>query len=179
MEFPEQKAPRTRRITVLAYGEGDGEKIFIRHLVKNYRRRHVAVASSSAGGGGPDYILQRAIDFRGSDIRDHQFVMLDTDKPWSDEMKELAQSAGFDLIGNHPCLEAFFLEILNVEIPKDAGSGRCKTLFLDQCRGGKFNEDECDRLFTKAVLKSARGRVLKLDNIIRILEGEPSAETEI
>lgn len=87
-------------------------------------------------------------------------------------MKKLAAETDFKLIGNHPCLEAFFLEILDIAIPENAGTGKCKALFLAQCRDGKFNEDECDRLFTKAVLNSAKERVLKLDNLIKMMEGE-------
>lgn len=173
MSTPEQKQLRPRKITVLAFGEGDDEKVFLRYIVANYcRRDKVAVASASAGGGGPTYILEKAMSFRRGEKRDFEFILLDTDKVWPEEMVELAREQGIELIGNTPCLESLLLEILNIPIPDNIGSGRCKQLFEEQCLSGNFNEEECQRLFPKPILNLARQRIQKLDTIIKKIEGE-------
>lgn len=165
---------RPRKITVLAYGEGEAEKIFLRYLVSCYCRRYkVSVATSSAGGGDPTSILDSAIRFRRGVKRDFEFILLDTDKPWSDEMKRRAREEGIKLIGSHPCLEAFFLKILeSPDLLQGVGSGRCKASFKKLCESNNFNDEVCAKLFPKSLLKSARQRLSKLDEIIKIIEGE-------
>ena len=165
---------RKRKITVLAYGEGEDEKIFLRYLVASYcRRDKVTVATASAGGGDPGYILNRAIRYRRSVKRDFEFILLDTDKEWTEEMKSQAKEEGIELIGNHPCLEAFFLEILeSTESWQGVGSGKCKEFFEKLCTSGNFNEDECVKIFPKSMLNSAREKHPKLDRIIKMIEGE-------
>ena|SRR3989344_5874276 len=165
---------RKRKITVLAYGEGEDEKIFLRYLVASYcRRDKVTVATASAGGGDPTYILNKAIRYRRGIKRDFEFILLDTDKEWTEKMKLQAKEESIELIGNHPCLEAFFLEILeSTETYKEVGSGRCKEFFEKLCVGGNFNEDECIKLFPKSLLNDARQKNSKLDKIIKMIEGE-------
>ena len=180
MDEEAQKTPRIRKITVLAYGEGEDEKIFLRHLVSGYcRRDRISVQTGSAGGGDPTSILNNAIRSRRGEKRDFEFILLDTDKPWSDEMVNLAKEQGIELIGNSPCLEAFFLEILNSEEErKSAGSRKCKEIFeKNYCRENNFNEDECARLFPKSLLNEARQRNEKLDMIIRVMEGTYTKQT--
>ena len=174
----ELKPKKVQKKTVLAFGEGEDEKIFLRHLDKSYcRRDKVTVSSSSAGGGSPMNVVQKAVQYRRGIKRDSEFVVLDTDIPWSKEMKEYSEVEGLELIGNAPCLEAFFLDILESELPwKNSSTKKCKEYFAQHCKNGYFDEDECIRLFPKALLNSARGRVAALDRMIKIIEqgfGDP------
>jgi hypothetical protein len=172
---------RQRKILVMAYGEGQTERIFIRHLDSSYRRSHVAVKSSSAGGGGLEHMLHAAIRFRNSDKGDwaYQFILLDTDVVWSNEVQDRAKEENIILIGNGPCFEFFLLDILGfADQIQGLSSTRCKKLFEQQCRGRDFTHDECERLFTKAVLNEARQRIKKLDSILRIFEGERGVDLE-
>ena len=163
---------KLQKKTVLAFGEGEDEKIFLRHLDKCYcRKDKVTVASSSAGGGGPLNVVQKAVQYRRGIRRDSEFVVLDTDIPWSNEMKEYAAEEKLELIGNEPCLEAFFLNILESEHPwRGATTAKCKEYFAKHCKGGYFDEDECVRIFPKALLNSARERVPTLNRIIELIE---------
>jgi hypothetical protein len=167
---------RDLKISVLAYGEGEDEKIFLRHLVQLYcMTRLINVTTATAqGAGDPVEIVHKSIRFRGVEKRDCHFILLDEDKVWSDEMRALAEVESIELVGNKPCLEALFLEILNIPIPVDIGSGKCKKLFESQCITHNFNEEECERLFTKSILNKARERIPKLNRIINILQnGSP------
>lgn len=176
MDNPSTPALRPIKTTVLAYGEGEDEKIFLRHLVWLYcRRDKVSVSTSSAGGGDPTHMLHGAIRFRRGEKRDLEFILLDTDVPWPQEMKDLAEKEGFKLIGNEPCLEAFFLDILESPKPwQGAGTGRCKEFFEEHCLERNFNEDECVRLFPKSLLNTARRRNNTLDMLIKMIEGSLS-----
>lgn len=160
--------------TVLAFGEGNDERIFLRYLNKSYcRRDKVSVSVSSGDGGDPTNILNRAIRYRAGLKRDFEFILLDTDKVWPEEMKKLATDEEIKLYGNTPCFEALFLDILESSSSwKGALSGRCKKLFEEEyCERRNFSEDECEKLFPKAVLNSARLRIPSLDEIIKIMEG--------
>lgn len=163
---------KLQKKTVLAFGEGEDEKIFLRHLDKCYcRKDKVTVASSSAGGGGPLNVVKKAVQYRRGIKRDSEFVVLDTDIPWPDEMKEYAKVEELELIGNEPCLEAFFLDILASEYPwKGSTTAKCKDYFAKHCKDGYFDEDECARIFTKGILNSARNRVPALDRMIKLIE---------
>ena len=100
---------RPRKQTVLAYGEGEDEKIFLRHLVSSYcRTSKVSVQTGSAGGGDPESILSKAIKARRGEKRDIEFILLDTIPAWPPAMIQTAADEGIKLIGNTPCLESFF-----------------------------------------------------------------------
>lgn len=163
---------RQKKVTVLAFGEGEDERIFLRHLSSSYcRKDKVTVASSSAGGGDPLYIVERAIRYAGSEKRNFQFILLDTDKVWTEEMIQLAEKAEMELLGSEPCLEAFFLDILRIDAGTASGAGRFKDIFEQQSPVGNFNEEKCRSLFTKAVLNEARKRISLLNHIIEVMEG--------
>lgn len=164
---------RPRKITILAFGEGEGEKIFLRHLVALYRRKGlVHVATSCAGGGTLRSIFNQMKQFRRGEKRDHEFIFLDKDLGWDDETIQSAYEEEVELVGNDPCLEAFFLEILDEPIPHGSGSGKHKDRFRALCRERDFNEEECERLFPKSVLNAARKRIPKLDTMIKRIEGD-------
>lgn len=173
MEEISEHVRRPKKTTVLAFGEGEDEKIFLRRLVAHYcRRDKVTVATGYAGGGSPSYIFSRALLYRNGEKRDFEFVLLDTDKAWPDEMIAQAQLMEIELIGSDPCLESFFLEILESEEKcTGLGSRRCKEIFEKNFSRGNFTEEECERLFTKAVLNEARLRIPVLDKLIRRIEG--------
>lgn len=117
------------------------------------------------------YIVQRAVQYRRGVKRDSEFVVLDTDIPWPDEMKQYADEQGLELIGNEPCVEAFFLDILESPHPwKGATTAKCKDFFAKHCTGGYFDEDECIKIFPKTLLNSARVRVPALDRMIKLIE---------
>lgn len=170
----EEVKKRPRKLTVLAYGEGEDEKIFLRHLVSCYCRKHeVSVQTGSAGGGDLESILIKAIRARRGEKREIEFIVLDTIPQWPAEAIQKAEEEGINLMGNTPCLESFFLEILGSKYTCDKlGAGSCKNLFEENyCSGHNFDEDNCATIFPKALLNEARTRVPNLDYIIKTMEG--------
>lgn len=160
---------RSRKITVLAFGEGEREKIFLRHISACYRRTNmVTVIVSSAGGGSPQYILDQAIRYRNGQKRDVEFILLDTKPDWPIEMIDIAKVEDIKLLGSAPCVESFLLEILELKSPDT----KYKDYFESLCLNQKFDEDECRRLFPKAVLNSAREKIPMLNEIISMIESE-------
>lgn len=171
---------RQPRITVLAYGEGEDERIFLRHLVDCYCRRHlVSVQTGSAGGGSPISIFGKALQARRGEIRDVEFILLDTDKEWPVEMIEGAEKENIRLIGNSPSLEALFFQILDPDFDTSTITATtCKKEFEKRyCEGNNFDEDNCTLLFAKAVLNDARTRIPNLDYIINSMEGNDVRHT--
>lgn len=165
---------RQLRITVLAYGEGEDEKIFLRHLVDCYCRKHlVSVQTGSAGGGSPISIFGKAKQARRGEIRDIEYILLDTDKVWPVEMIEEAKKESIKLIGCSPSLEALFFKILDQNLDTSNMTATiCKKEFEKRyCEENNFNEDNCSLLFTKAILNEARKRIPELNYIIYSMEG--------
>ncbi len=168
----EEPRLRQKKLTVLAYGEGEDEKIFLRHLKALYCRSNlVSVQTGSAGGGDLDVVLVKSINARRGEKRDIEFILLDTIPAWSEASISKAQEEGIRLIGNAPCLEALFLTILGTTgACEGIGAGRCKSSFEEHCPGGNFNEDNCALIFTKAVLNEARKSIPQLNYMIRLME---------
>lgn len=165
---------RQTKLTVLAYGEGEDEKIFLRQLVASYCRKNlVSVQTGSGGGGSPESVFAKAVQARRGEKRDIEYILLDTDKPWSPEMVKRAEEESIELIGNSPCLEVLFLEILDPDFDVTGlRSGACKTEFERRyCNGNNFSEDICPEIFTKAILNEARARIPRLNRIISSMEG--------
>lgn len=165
---------RQQKITVLAYGEGEDEKIFLRHLEKCYCRSNlVSVRTGSAGGGNPTVIFEKALQARLGEKRDTEFILLDTDIEWPEDVIRRSEEENITLIGNRPCLEALFFEILDPEFDTTKLTATaCKKEFERRfCLGNNFDEDNCVTLFTKAVLNDARTRIESLNFVISSMEG--------
>lgn len=170
---------RESKLTVLAYGEGEDEKIFLRHLTALYCRRHlVSVQTGSGGGGSPQSVLNKAIRARRGEKRDTEYILLDSIPSLMQEVIDKAEEEGVLLLTNTPCLEAFFFEILDPSHDiSTLGSGRCKKEFEKKyCPGNNFNEDVCFQIFPKAVLNDARKRLTLLNYLIKTVEGDSTAE---
>jgi len=165
---------RQKRFTIFAYGEGEDEKIFLRHLHDCYcRTQLISVQTGSAGGGSPKSILAKALAARRSEKRDIEFILLDTIPVWPDEVVQKAIKEEIQLIGNSPCFEALLLDIVDPTFDTSTISSRnCKGAFERlHCSGNNFNEDNCADLFPKTILNEARKRVSVLDYMIGAMEG--------
>lgn len=171
----EARNTRPRKLTVFAYGEGEDEKVFLRHLIALYLRKGlVSVQTGYAAGGDPMSILDRAIRTKAGNRYDLELILLDTIPEWPQQMVERAEQEGIVLIGSSPCIESFFFEILGRPDACDGLSPwKCKALFeKEYCASGNFNEDECGRIFTKAVLNEARENSARLNYLIGVMEGD-------
>jgi hypothetical protein len=174
---PNKKAKRKAKKTILFYGEGSTEEVFLKHLRKNYSRNSgVAVTIKNGQGGTADRIIKRAISCNPAGF-DKKIAWLDNDKSKKEmeKARKLAMDFEILLIENQPCLEAFLLGILNNgKVQQNQSSVFYKKLFEKEyiCKKKRCNSEEYDKIFSKKVFNSARKKVKELDLIIRIMEGE-------
>lgn len=117
-------------IAVFAFGEGETEGAFLKHLRSTYgRNTGIKVRIDNGSGKTPEVVVKQAIKLSTS-FFDRRFVLIDTDVPWTDSVKKLAKSHKIELIGATPCIEGFLLSLL--EPKRDISvlsSQRCKDIF--------------------------------------------------
>jgi len=156
---PNKKKLRYARKTAQIVVEGNTEEAFCRHLKNLFARDcGVSVEVHSARGGAPKEVVASALRRKGFD---KTFLMYDTDveleKGWSSKSK----AAGHVVIASSPCVEGFFLEILEKPVP--ATSMECKRAFSSILG----DTEKCDyhayeKVFPKELLLVSRNPALKL-----------------
>lgn len=173
-----QKRPRKyAKKTIIFYGEGSAEEVFLKHLKKTYARDSgVAVTVKSGQGGAADEIIRKAFRYTLGGF-DKRVVWLDNDKPKAEmeKARTMAKSSGIILIENRPCLEAFLLGILNGgKVSKNKSSGYYKKEFESKhiCKKKRCDIFEYEKIFPKKKLDSARKKVMELDEIVGFMEGK-------
>lgn len=175
---PHKKKRRAASQTLLMYGEGLGEEMFLKYLRGLYARDSgVAVTIRNGKGGNALNIIIDASNAPGG--FDNRIVVLDNDKG-DEEMRKARQEAtsrNIELVENTPCLEAILLAILN-----DGGnySGRqsswCKSEFESKYLDKKKRTEstEYGKIFPKSVLEKQKAKVPELQKLILIMEGKQS-----
>ena len=173
---PYKKKRRSANKTLLMFGEGLSEELFLKHLRALYSRDSgVAVTIRNGKGGTATDIVSNATREPGD--FDRRIVILDNDKD-EQEMQRArteAKQRGIELIENSPCLEAVLLAIL-----EDANSFSSKT--SDWCKN-KFESNyldkhkrteikEYEKIFPKSLLDERRGDVTELNQLISLMEGK-------
>lgn len=116
-----QRKVRKQRKTLLVVGEGQTEVAFLNYLKTIYcRDKHsVKITVQNAHGKGPENILQTAIRKKRQASYDRVIAVLDTDISWTPALKKEARSHDIALVGNTPCIEALFLNLLDRAAPSD------------------------------------------------------------
>lgn len=165
---------RAAQKTLLIYGEGLSEEMFIKHLRSIYAyNSNVAVTVRKGKGGTADRIV---IDAGNAGDYDRKVVLLDNDKG-AKEMaaaRAEAKKRGIELIENCPCLEATLLSILNKGASyKDKPSSWCKGQFESNYIEKKKRSEPSEyvKIFPKTLLETHRKKVVILGRIIAVLEG--------
>lgn len=119
-----RRRKRVLRRTLLAVGEGHTEIAFLKHLRSIYctggnrSARGPKVTIRNAHGKGPEHILNTALVHQKQADYDSTIILLDTDIPWPNNFKRDAKKCNVFVIGSQPCIEAVFLAILNIKVPK-------------------------------------------------------------
>ena len=172
---PFKKKRRAASKTLLVYGEGLGEEMFLKHLKRLYAYgSNTAVTIRNGRGGDAASIVINADNEPGGFNK--KVVVLDNDKR-PEEMnraRQEAQTRGIELFENNPCLEAMLLVVLNGgQSYKTKGSGWCKNQFQSQHIGKKKRSDtrEYERVFPKSLLDAKRSQVAELDTLISLITG--------
>ncbi len=172
---PYKKPPRKAKKTILFYGEGSAEEVFLKHLRKVYARNSgVAVTIRNGQGGTADGIVEKASCYFGAFGK--RIVLLDNDKPKAEmeRARKIGKDYGVLLIENNPCLERLLLEILSYG--KKLGNKKSQDLKKEFerkhiCKKKRCDIEEYEKIFPKKVLDAKRKNVAELDRIIKIMEG--------
>jgi hypothetical protein len=171
---PYKKKRRSASRTLLMYGEGLGEEMFLKYLRGLYSRDSgVAVTIRNGKGGTATNIITNAVNEPGG--FDRRIVILDNDKS-DKEMNQArteAKRQGIELLENSPCLEATLLSILRPgQSFSNKNSAWCKNEFesnyLDKKKRTEL--DEYAKYFSKATLDAQRANVTELNNLIYLME---------
>jgi hypothetical protein len=171
---PYKKKRRQANKTLLFFGEGMNEEIFLKYLRGLYAcNNDVAVTIKKGRGGDAENIVLDAIKVPGGFNR--RVVILDNDKPKNEikKARQLAKKKKIRLLENTPCLEHLLLLILSSnEVSSD--SKKCKKIFEEKYISKSHRKEiyEYDKHFPKDLLEEKRKLIKLLDYIIRIMEGQ-------
>jgi hypothetical protein len=171
---PYKKKRRQASKTLLAFGEGFGEEIFLKHLRSLYSyKSNVAITIRKGRGGNAQGIIIDAD--RAPGAFDRKIVILDNDKTKAEMIKarQEAKNRNIEIIENTPCLEFLLITIINKK-PIGKNSNWCKGEFeskhLDKKKRGESSE--YIKLFPKKLLDIKRLKISELNKLIVIMEGE-------
>ena len=172
---PTIKKRRQAKKTLLFFGEGFCEEIFLKYLKFLYHPQDcgVSIKIKSGKGGDPRNIVLDASKIPGD--YDWRVVVLDDDKT-KEEMvsaRTAAKAKGIKLIENKPCLEALFLKILDKN-PVGKKSSWCKAEFelkyLDKKKRGDL--EDYPKIFPKKLLEIKKLKIEELNQLIKLMENK-------
>lgn len=172
---PYKKKRRFAKSTLLMFGEGLHEEIFLKHLKNLYARDSgVAVTIRNGKGGTAVDIVTNATREPGD--FDRRIVVVDNDKGQHEMERARAEARqrGVELLENSPCLEAILLSILrNGTSFSGRQSDWCKSEFESNYLNKKKRTElgEYDKFFPKATLDTQRTNVLELNSLISLMQG--------
>jgi len=170
---PYKKKRRQTKSTVLIYGEGLTEEIFLKHLKQVYSKAgNIAVTIRKGRGGSVDNTVVNASRYLGD--FDRRFVVIDDDRPRQEIMKAEKKAArqNITIFKNTPCIEATMLSILNNgKRYSQKSTSWCKKEFKlshvsQNKRGGLEERLECKKIFPKKLLDEQRKRNKILNGLI-------------
>ena len=164
--------PRAVKETLLIVGEGDAEIAFVRFVKRMYADSlGRAVQEHNAKGKGGRNVLETALRRANSNrAYDKVVLLLDTDTDWDDACRARARRARIgrrgkiDVIESDPCLEAWLLKVLGVEIEGD--TRHMKREFRQYAGCDAHDPAWMERLLNPTVLNQARARVPQLAELM-------------
>lgn len=170
---PCKKKRRQAKSTLLVFGEGLGEEMFLKHLKGIYSRDNgVAIAIRKGRGGSPKDIVKDALNVPGDYNR--RIVILDNDKEEAEMQvaRERAKKERIYLIENDPCLECLLITILDKKYTGKS-SKWYKTQFESKYIEGRKrdNLESYRKVLPKKILEERRPNVPELELLISIIEG--------
>lgn len=171
---PCKKKKRQASKTLLVFGEGFGEEMFLKHLKSLYSyKSNVAITVKKGKGGDAQNIVIDADRIPGA--FDRKIVILDNDKTKTEMAKARleAKNRGIEIIENTPCLEYLLISILDKK-PTGKNSDWCKgefeSKFLSKKKRGE--PSEYIKLFPKKLLDIKRLKISELNKLILVMEGK-------
>ena len=171
---PYKKKRRSASRTLLMYGEGLGEEMFLKYLRRLYSRNSgVAVTIRNGKGGTATNIITNAVNEPGA--FDRRIVILDNDKNKQEMNRARAEAKqkGIELLENSPCLESTLLSILRTgQSFSNKTSAWCKSEFESNYLDKKKRTElgEYGKIFSKTILDTQRVNVSELNTLISLME---------
>lgn len=162
---------RTVLKTVLIVGEGDTEKAFLDHLKRLYVTRGcgVVVTVRNAHGKGPGNVIDAAMRHGKNGDYDIVATLMDTDLPWTDEVRELAREHSVCMVGATPCVDGLLLQILGEHVPEQ--SSRCKGAFHARLDRKPFEREAYEKDFLKPLLDQKAKTIPSLRKLLALMAG--------
>lgn len=166
---PFKKKRRAAKTTMLVYGEGQAEEMFLKHLRGLYAYNSGIVITIKKGKGGtPEGIVKSAVNYSGA--FDRKIVVVDNDKSKNEMEKARKKAKGYsiELIENTPCLEAILLSISESKNFHSKSSAWCKREFEKKYIAKKQRAElhRYEELFSKATLEKSRKKVDILNQLL-------------
>jgi hypothetical protein len=159
--------------TLLIFGEGFSEEIFLKYLKSIYSfNKNAAITIKRGKGGTPYNVVLDANKIPGA--FDRRIVIIDNDKPKTEIQKarSIAKEKNIELLENTPCLESLFITILDKKYNQNSNwfKHEFESKYLDRKKRDEL--DEYIKLFPKKLLEEERSKIEELNKLISIMEGK-------
>lgn len=172
---PYKKKKRYAKRTLLIFGEGFDEEVFLKYLKGLYSQNaNISVTIRKGKGGSAGEIV--ICTHKEPGAFDRRIVVFDCDKP-KKEMQQARQEAkthNIELIENEPCLEFLLLSILCKATEPNKDSKWFKKEFegkyMDEKKRNQLTE--YSKLFPKKLLDSKKSKISNLKRLISVMEGK-------
>jgi len=158
--------------TLLIFGEGFSEEIFLKYLRHAYSfNKNTAITIKRGKGGTPYNVVLDANKIPGA--FDRRIVIIDNDKPKAEIQKarSIAKEKNIELIENTPCLESLFITILDKKYNQNSNwfKHEFESKYLDKKKRDEL--DEYTKLFPKKLLDKKQTKIPELKKLISTMEG--------
>ncbi|MEI6673715.1 MAG: hypothetical protein WCO57_00910 [Verrucomicrobiota bacterium] len=172
-----------RTKSILLFGEGKSEAIFLVHLRRLYGGPNTAIKVEHGRGGSVRTVVESAIKIASLADYTGVLVLLDSDRDDEPIPEKRYKKHRLVIKWCEPCLEALLLEILGDRSLSRLRSGakaaeRCKSHFQAAHLGTDRSGQVLGRLnnalqskFPNELLDAARTRIPVLDEIIHAIQG--------
>lgn len=169
--------PQKAKFTILAFGEGQTEKAFLKYLGSIYilRESGISITYDYAGGKDPEYMIDRVIRKKKCGDYFRTFILMDSDKEILDKTKVKASKNKILIVCSNPCIEGLFLDILEGKLNQTSrNSKQCKKEFEGKYlnNNDKMEERKYEKIFNLEKLELARKKVATVDDLIKIFKNE-------
>lgn len=164
-----------QRKTILIYVEGDDEDCFVKYLRDLYAYTNGSISIhvfNNMGGSSDDVVIK---GFKRGVRYDLTYIMLDSYKELSEELRQRAFQEGVTLIENTPSFDAVLLSISNPGINYEGRSERwCKEEFRRTYMSKEHGNstEGFKEIYPKGYLNERRNTCSRLHELINIIEGK-------
>jgi hypothetical protein len=160
---------RRTHFTVMLVCEGNAEDEFARVVRDLFLERNCGTVMQRriAGGYGAARALQLAIELKQEDAFDAYGILIDTDRHWTAEDQARAAAMGIKAIENSPCIEATLLSMDGQKTYRSTHDN--KAAFEERYGGPAHRSGIIRRHFPRETFEAARGRLLAIDTLLRLI----------